>query len=124
MKMMAKGCSSVEINVDVSIDFVIKRIRSYVESQGWSRSRLAREAGLPHHTSIRDWDNPDWNPTAAVLRRLEAVVPDDFYLGTSNLGPATFRETSRGARGPRTVSISAPVKHVRLSWHNETAICG
>ena len=85
MKLIIKGKSEVEINVDVSIDFVIKRIRSYVKSQEWSRSRLAREAGLPHHTSIRDWDSPDWNPTAAVLRRLEALVPNDFYLDPSDM---------------------------------------
>lgn len=75
----------VEINIEIGIDFVIRRIRSYVASQGWSRTRVAKEAGFPHHTSLRGFETADWNPTADVLRKLEAIVPADFYLASSDI---------------------------------------
>jgi hypothetical protein len=80
MKIYLHTESMVELDVDISINFIIQRIRSYVASQGWSRTRIAREAGLPHHTSLRNFDSTDWNPSVEISRQLEVIVPKDFFL--------------------------------------------
>lgn len=49
---------------------LIDRIRDIVASGTQSRSGLARAAGL-HANTLRDLDQPDWNPTADTLRKLE-----------------------------------------------------
>jgi 3,4-dihydroxy 2-butanone 4-phosphate synthase / GTP cyclohydrolase II len=57
-----------------SLDTAINRIRAYARKQGWKKSRLAKEAGMSD-TVLRDFDKPDWNPTADTIRRLEAIIP-------------------------------------------------
>ncbi|WP_448659415.1 3,4-dihydroxy-2-butanone-4-phosphate synthase [Sphingomonas sp. CJ99] len=52
---------------------LIARIRKLVLDGGMSRSGLARAAGL-HANTLRDLDQPDWNPTADTLRKLEAFA--------------------------------------------------
>lgn len=61
----------------MSIEHTILRIRRYAAGQQWSRTRLAREAGLPHNT-LKAFDLQTWNPTADTLRKLEAIIPADF----------------------------------------------
>jgi 3,4-dihydroxy 2-butanone 4-phosphate synthase/GTP cyclohydrolase II len=60
---------------------LINRLRGLVTEGGLSRSGLARAAGL-HANTLRDLDQPDWNPTADTLRKLES------YLFTSDDTPA------------------------------------
>jgi len=59
------------------LDTAIERIRAYARKQGWKKSRLATEAGMAD-TVLRDFDEPDWNPTADTIRRLEAIIPAKF----------------------------------------------
>ncbi len=59
---------------------LIDRIRHAVSERGVSRSGLARAAGL-HPNSLRSLDDPDWNPTADTLKKLER------YLSYSGLSP-------------------------------------
>ena len=61
----------------MSIEHTILRIRRYATEQQWSRTRLAREAGLPHNT-LKAFDLQTWNPTADTLRKLESIIPADF----------------------------------------------
>ncbi len=49
---------------------LIDRVRSLVAEGETTRSGLARAAGL-HANSLRSLDEPDWNPTADTLRKLE-----------------------------------------------------
>ncbi len=60
---------------------LIEKLRKLVTEGGLSRSGLARAAGLHANTS-RDLDQPDWNPTAETLRKLEA------FLFANDDGPA------------------------------------
>jgi len=60
-----------------SIQATIERIRAFARAKGWAKSRLAVEAGM-RPTVLRDFDQPDWNPTADTLRRLEAIIPKTF----------------------------------------------
>lgn len=60
---------------------LINRLRGLVTEGGLSRSGLARAAGL-HANTLRDLDQPDWNPTADTLRKLES------YLFASDDTPA------------------------------------
>lgn len=60
-----------------TIELSIQRIRSYAKAKGWPPSRLAKEAGMGN-TTLRNFHNPDWNPTASILKRLEGVIPDGF----------------------------------------------
>jgi 3,4-dihydroxy 2-butanone 4-phosphate synthase / GTP cyclohydrolase II len=52
---------------------LITKLRSLVNEGGLSRSGLARAAGL-HANTLRDLDQPDWNPTAETLRKLESYL--------------------------------------------------
>ena len=52
---------------------LIDRVRSLVADGETTRSGLARAAGL-HANSLRSLDEPDWNPTADTLRKLEAYL--------------------------------------------------
>ena len=53
-----------------------KRIQAHLTAKGMSRSRLARSAGL-HANSLREFDQPDWNPTAETTAKLEAALTDN-----------------------------------------------
>ena len=55
----------------------IDRVRALVAEGEATRSGLARAAGL-HANSLRNIDEPDWNPTSDTLRKLEA------YIGRGN----------------------------------------
>ena len=52
---------------------LISKLRGLVNDGGLSRSGLARAAGL-HANTLRDLDQPDWNPTADTLRKLESYL--------------------------------------------------
>ncbi|MGY4394964.1 3,4-dihydroxy 2-butanone 4-phosphate synthase/GTP cyclohydrolase II [Sphingomonas sp. UYAg733] len=52
---------------------LIEKLRGLVTDGGMSRSGLARAAGL-HANTLRDLDQPDWNPTADTLRKLETFI--------------------------------------------------
>lgn len=52
---------------------LIAKLRALVHDGGLSRSGLARAAGL-HANTLRDLDQPDWNPTAETLRKLESYL--------------------------------------------------
>ncbi len=54
---------------------LIDRIRRLVVEGGMSRSGLARAAGL-HANTLRDVTEPNWNPTADTLAKLERVLSD------------------------------------------------
>ncbi len=55
----------------------IDRVRTLAGKSAGSRSGLARAAGL-HANSLRNLDDPDWNPTSDTLRKL------DDYLTRQN----------------------------------------
>jgi 3,4-dihydroxy 2-butanone 4-phosphate synthase / GTP cyclohydrolase II len=52
---------------------IIEKLRALVTDGGMSRSGLARAAGL-HANSLRKMDEPDWNPTADTLGKLESYL--------------------------------------------------
>jgi 3,4-dihydroxy 2-butanone 4-phosphate synthase/GTP cyclohydrolase II len=60
---------------------LLAQVRALVEAGEESRSGLARAAGL-HANSLRNLDEPGWNPTAETLGKLEA------YLKARQSGPA------------------------------------
>jgi 3,4-dihydroxy 2-butanone 4-phosphate synthase/GTP cyclohydrolase II len=49
------------------------RLRDHLAATGLSRSALAKAAGL-HANSLRDLDQPGWNPTSETLGKLEAFL--------------------------------------------------
>ncbi len=55
---------------------LIDKLRSLVTDGGLSRSGLARAAGL-HANTLRDLEQPDWNPTTETLRKLESYLFDN-----------------------------------------------
>jgi 3,4-dihydroxy 2-butanone 4-phosphate synthase/GTP cyclohydrolase II len=52
---------------------VIDKVRKLVSDGGMSKAGLARAAGL-HANTLRDCSEPDWNPTAETLGKLERVL--------------------------------------------------
>lgn len=55
----------------------INRIRAFQSSKGWSKTRLATEAGIVD-TVLRNFENSNWNPTTKTLRKLESIIPLSF----------------------------------------------
>ena len=56
---------------------ITSRILAYRTAQRMTRAGMAVAAGL-HRDALRQMDNPNWNPTAETLRKLEAVIPPDW----------------------------------------------
>lgn len=52
---------------------LMEQLRGLISDGGMSRSGLARAAGL-HANSLRRMDEPDWNPTADTLGKLETYL--------------------------------------------------
>lgn len=71
-------------------------LRGLITDGGLSRSGLARAAGL-HANSLRNMDQPDWNPTAETLGKLE-----DYLLrrqgGTALASPEEIINEARNGR--------------------------
>ncbi|WP_347303831.1 3,4-dihydroxy-2-butanone-4-phosphate synthase [Croceibacterium sp. TMG7-5b_MA50] len=57
-------------------DNVINRTRQLVASGQMTRAGLARAAGL-HPNTLRDCNDPAWNPTAETLRKLEQFLDEN-----------------------------------------------
>jgi ribosome-binding protein aMBF1 (putative translation factor) len=60
------------------IERSIDRVRAFRKAMGWSIHRFATEASVADST-IRPMDANDWSPTADTLKKLEAVIPPDFF---------------------------------------------
>jgi 3,4-dihydroxy 2-butanone 4-phosphate synthase/GTP cyclohydrolase II len=63
---------------------LIERLTAIIDTGEVSRAALARAAGL-HPNSLRKLGNPDWNPTADTLKRLEKLIlrgTTDVLVGT------------------------------------------
>jgi len=56
---------------------LIEKVRKLVTDGGMSRSGLARAAGL-HANTLRDCTEPEWNPTADTLGKLERVLSSNY----------------------------------------------
>lgn len=61
----------------MSIQQAISRIRSFASENDLSKRKLAEKAGI-QDTTLRNFDQPDWNPTRATLEKLESIIPPDF----------------------------------------------
>src|SRR6476646_777138 len=74
---------------------LIERLNSIIETGEISRSGLARAAGL-HPNSLRKVGQPDWNPTADTLVRLEKLI----QRGSAEVlvGPETIINEARNGR--------------------------
>ena len=73
-------CCANMRHMSLPSDNVMARIRQYRKTAGITRFRFACLAGVPEG-SVRNIDDPSWNPTFATFRSLDAVVPEDFVLG-------------------------------------------
>ena len=74
---------------------LIDRLNAIIETGEVSRAGLARAAGL-HPNSLRKLGQPDWNPTADTLGRLEKLI----HRGTTDLlvGPEEIINEARNGR--------------------------
>ena len=74
---------------------LIEQIEAIIATGEVSRSGLARAAGL-HPNSLRKLGNPDWNPTADTLTRLEKLI----QRGTSEVlvGTEAIIDEARNGR--------------------------
>ena len=62
---------------NVTSQMVIRRIRAYAVSQGWSKGQYSSKAGFKD-TTLRKLGEPDWNPTLRIIEKLEAIIPNNF----------------------------------------------
>ncbi|MES2135574.1 MAG: 3,4-dihydroxy-2-butanone-4-phosphate synthase [Pseudomonadota bacterium] len=74
---------------------LIERLNAIIDTGEVSRAGLARAAGL-HPNSLRKLGQPDWNPTADTLGRLEKLI----QRGTSEVlvGPEDIINEARNGR--------------------------
>ena len=72
----------------MNIDALMANARSSAARLGWSKTRLAREAGMSD-TVLRDFDRASWNPTAKTLRRLLATLDAGLQRTLNDGGKAT-----------------------------------
>src|SRR5690348_41781 len=74
---------------------LIERLNAIIETGEVSRAGLARAAGL-HPNSLRKLGQPDWNPTADTLGRLEKLI----HRGTADVlvGPEEIINEARNGR--------------------------
>src|SRR6476659_10922508 len=74
---------------------LIARLSAIIDTGEVSRAGLARAAGL-HPNSLRKLGQPDWNPTADTLVRLEKLI----QRGTTDVlvGPETIINEARNGR--------------------------
>src|SRR6185437_8493880 len=74
---------------------LIERLNAIIETGEVSRAGLARAAGL-HPNSLRKLGQPDWNPTADTLGRLEKLI----HRGTTDVlvGPEEIINEARNGR--------------------------
>ncbi len=75
---------------------LIEKIRGLVREGTLSRSGLARAAGL-HANSLRTLNEPDWNPTADTLGKLEAYLFAREH-GTALASPEEIINEARNGR--------------------------
>jgi len=75
---------------------LIEKIRGLVREGTLSRSGLARAAGL-HANSLRTLNEPDWNPTAETLGKLEAYLLAREH-GTALASPEEIINEARNGR--------------------------
>ena len=74
---------------------LIDRLNAIIETGEISRAGLARAAGL-HANSLRKLGQPDWNPTADTLGRLEKLI----QRGSADVlvGPEEIIDQARNGR--------------------------
>ena len=75
---------------------LIDRVRGLVSDGTTTRSGLARAAGL-HANSLRSLDDPDWNPTADTLRKLESYLAGK-HSGRVMASPEEIIDEARNGR--------------------------
>jgi len=86
---MASGNSKA-----ASVDDAIFAIRAYARVRGWTKSRVAVEAGLAD-TSLRQFWLDTWQPRPDMLRVLHALIPPDFDPYTVDLPPPVEKLSRR-----------------------------
>lgn len=76
----------------MDIQAAINRIKYYAFAEmGWSKNRLAKEAEVSFN-AVDDIHADTWNPTLAILRKLESVVPESFSLAHLTAGSTPKKE--------------------------------
>lgn len=63
------------------IDEILDRLREPITTGRLTKREYARRAGL-HHAHLAKMHRNDWNPTAKVIRKLEAARADKRPLVT------------------------------------------
>lgn len=97
---------------------VVQETRTLLTQPGWSKSKLAREAGLRGDTTLRYIEEASWNPTLSTLTALadfldeytaETALVSEVQLNRASEGVSPIREKKRqlvfGA-GSQTKEIS------------------
>lgn len=56
------------------VNDTINHIRATLQQPGWTKTGLAKLAGL-HPNTLLGADDDNWNPTAATLRAVEPHLP-------------------------------------------------
>jgi ribosome-binding protein aMBF1 (putative translation factor) len=57
----------------LQIDMLISKLRSSRKKIGWSKNKLAKEAGIREST-LRKMNEQTWNPNTKTLRKIETAL--------------------------------------------------
>lgn len=75
--MSTQAATTSRKRAPYAVDQTIAMIRAYARFRDWSKTELAKRAGL-HDTTLRNFWRPTWNPHADILRLLHQLIPHDF----------------------------------------------
>src|SRR3546814_18296326 len=106
----------------------MEKLRGLISDGGMSRSGLARAAGL-HANSLRRMDEPDWNPTADTLGKLETYLLKREG-GTALASPEEINNEARNGRmfilvdDEDRVNEGAPVITAQRATRSEECLVG
>ena len=79
-------------------DRTISRLRDFLAQSDATNAALAAEVGVDEKV-IRQARQPDWNPRAETLRRMERLIPADWQA-----------ETTQPQRNGSRAGASAPAR--------------
>jgi len=65
------------------IDRSIQRVCQFARDNNLSKSQLASLAKM-NDTTLRNLGKESWNPTSETLRKLEAIIPQDYTCSFSD----------------------------------------
>lgn len=81
--LLLTNTQKIANNRNMSVRDSITNVREFLATGKWSKNRLAAAAGMGESV-LRNIDDPEWNPTATTLEKLECAISKSLTQGGSD----------------------------------------